>query len=413
MMNRRLIALLLITLLVLGGGLILNGRQDPTPADASASGPLVPALEGKLNDVSTLKIIGANSSVIAELARREDHWVVVGKSGYPADIARIREYLIKLGDARLREAKTAKPENYGRLGVSDLSATDAKGIGVELIGLEKPVSLIVGISSGGGTPGTFVRRAGEPVSYLVNGDLVPEKEASNWLNKTILDVPAAQVRRVTISAPDGAVLSAEKADPNAFNYSVIDLPKGAQLSSESAANLLAGVLASLTLEDVIPAGEAAPDLQSWKATYTSYEGLVVETTLWDKDDKSHARFVAHVDEPQLDAWVASQATKADSARVAAQAAAAQKKAPPPEAKPGDPPTIAANPADAAAALPPPFEADKTKAAKRAELEKQALEINQRTENWTYVIPSFKAINIKKKLSDLLMSKEAAAPPAPK
>lgn len=412
-MNNRLIALLVITLLVLGGGLYLSGKQQAPSERTSAAGPLVPALVNKHNDVSSIKISGANAATIAELARRDDRWVVVGKSDYPADFTRIREYLIKLGDAKLRETKTAKAENYGRLGVEDLTAADAKGVGVELGGLEKPVSLIVGISAGGGTPGTFVRRAGEAESYLVSGDLVPDKESSNWLDKNILDVPAANVRKVAITAPDGSVLAAEKADPNAFNYTVIDLPKGAQLSSESAANLLAGVLASLTLEDVVTAEAVPVDAKPWKAVYTTYDGLVVETTLWDQDDKSYARFVARVEEPQLDAWVATEATKAEAARVAAQAAADAAKAKPAEpAKPGDPPTIEANPADAAAALPPPFDAAKAKADKRAELDKKAQEINQRTEKWTYVLPSFKAINIKKKLSDLLMAKETPAP-APK
>ncbi len=412
-MNNRLIGLLVITVLVLGGGLYLSGRQAAPDDGPSVAGPLVPALEGKLNDVSSIKISGSNAAIIADLARRDDRWVVVSKSDYPADFNRIREYLIKLGDAKLREAKTAKAENYARLGVEDLAAADAKGVGVELGGLEKPIALIVGISAGGGAPGTFVRRSGEAESYLVSGDLVPDKEGSNWLDKNILDVPAADVRKVAITAPDGSVLAAEKTDPSAFNYSVVDLPKGAQLSSESAANLLAGVLASLSLEDVVTAEAVPVDAKPWQAVYTTYDGLVVDTTLWDKDDKSYARFAARVEESLIDAWVAGEATKAEAARVAAQAAADAAKAKPAEPpKPGEAPAIEANPADAAAALPPPFDAAKAKTDKRAELDAKVLEINQRTENWTYVLPSFKAINIKKKLSDLLMAKDAPADKLP-
>jgi hypothetical protein len=408
MMQKRLIALLLITVLVLAGGLYLSQHQVDAPETAGASGPLIPELDGKLNEVSALKITAPNTVVIAELARHDEGWVVVGKSGYPADMTRVREYLIKLGEAALREAKTSKPDNYGRLGVSDLNLADAKGTGVELSGLAKPVSLIVGISSGGGTPGTFVRRAGEAQSYLVSGDLVPEKEPGNWLAKNILDVPAAQVKSVLITAPDGAVLAAEKADPNAFNYTVKNLPKGAQLSSESAANLLAGVLASLALEDVVSADSIPVDPKPWKAVYTTYDGLVVETTLWDQLDKSHARFNVRVDDAELDAWVAAERIKADAARAAAQAqidAAAAKPAAP--VKPGETPAIAANPADQAAALPLPFDAEKTKVGKRGELEKQAAEINARTAKWTYVLPSWKAINIKKRVADMLMTREAA------
>lgn len=412
MMQKRLFALLAITVLVLGGGLWMSHRQSAATDTQTANGALVPNLAAKLNEVSAIKVTGANAVVIADLKRADNGWVVAGKSDYPADISRVREFLIKLSEAKLREAKTAKPENYARLGVEDLSTADAKGAGVELIGLGTPVHLIVGISSGGGSPGTFVRRQGEAASYLVNGDLVPEKEASNWLAKTILDLPSAQIRQVTITAPDASVLRIEKTDPNAFNYSVLDLPKNAKLSGESVANLLAGVLASLTLEDVVPASEILADASAWTGVYMSYEGLVVESKLVDKNDKSFAQFAARVDDAQLDAWVVSEKAKADAARATAQAqidaAAARPQAP----TSGEGAPIVASAADQAAALPAPFDAEKSKSGKRAELQKQADEINARTANWSYVIPSWKAINFKKRLADLLESKEAAGDKLP-
>jgi hypothetical protein len=416
MMQKRLLSLLLITVAVLGIGLILSQRQQPVAETQAESGPLVPELAAKLNDVSSIRITKAKAEVVAELKRGESGWTVTNRHGYPANIGKVREYLIKLSEARVREAKTSKPENYARLGVEDLGAEGATGLGVDLDGLKAPVRLIVGVSAGGGSPGTFVRRVGEAESYLVSGDVIPDKEGGNWLAGEILSLPSAEVRAVQVTAPDKSVLKIEKSDAGQTNYSVLGIPKGRQLSSESIGNLTAAVLDGLTLEDVLPAAQAAPDAAStWSATYTGYDGHVVDITLWDKDGKSWATFAARIDEKSLDAWVAAAKAKADAARAAAEAEAKAKAAADP-AKPADDTAVAGQATDpaeemadasaepAAPALPEPFDADKARADKLAELEVRVAELNMRTSPWAYAIPTWKAANIKKKMDDLLQPK---------
>lgn len=416
MMQKRLLSLLLITVAVLGIGLILTQRQQPVVEGQAQTGPLVPELASSLNDVSSLRITKAKDELVAELKRGDSGWTVSNRHDYPANMGKVREYLIKLSEAKVREAKTSKPENYGRLGVEDLAAEAATGLGVELGGLKAPVKLIVGISSGGGTPGTFVRRHGEAESYLVSGDVIPDKEGANWLAREILSLPSAQIRAVTLTAPDKSTLKIEKSDASATNYTVLDIPKGRKLSSESVGNLSAAVLDGLTLEDLLPAAEATPDAAStWSATYSGYDGFVVDITLWDSNGKVWSRFAARIDETALDAWVAAEKVKADAARATAEAEAAAKTAAA-EAKPADATADAAKPADAAAApaaatadaaatpIPEPFDAAKARADKLAELEKRVAELNARTSPWAYAIPNWKAANIKKKMEDFLEAK---------
>lgn len=405
MMRKRLISLILITIAVLGIGLFLTQRQQPLSEGQAEPGPLIAGLNDAINEVNTLKISGAKDQLIAELAKQDGAWVVVNRHGYPADFAKIREYLIKLADAGIREVKTSKAENYGLLGVEDLSNDDAKGLGVELGGGKLAAKLIVGISAGTGTPGTFVRKQGEAQTLLVSGDLVPERESSNWMAKEILDLPSSQVLSVAVTAPDKSVLKLDKVDPNAFNYTVYGIPKGRQLSSDSAGNLIAGSLASLALEDVTPAADAPVDpASSWTATYVCYDGLTVDATLWGTAEKTQARFAARVDETQLVAWVAKEQARADAERATAEAAAkaatdAAKAAPAADASKGATPDAAAAPA-----VPAPFDAAKASADKRAELEKRVADINARGTRWTYTIPTWKAANIKKTLNDLLQPK---------
>lgn len=417
MMQKRLLSLLLITVAVLGIGLILTQRQQPVVENQTESGPLVPGLANALNDVSSLRISKAKDEVIAQLTRTESGWTVANRHNYPANIGKVREYLIKLSESKLREAKTSKPENYARLGVEDESTETATGFGVEVGGLKEPVKVIVGISSGGGTPGTFVRRQGDATSYLVTGDVIPDKEGGNWLAREIISMPTTEVRAVAVTAPDKSVLKLEKADSAQPNYAVLNLPKGRQLSSESVGNLTAAVLDGLTLEDVLPSAEATADAATtWTATYAGFDGFVVDVTLWDSAGKSWARFAARVDEAALDAWVADQKSNADAMRAAAEAEAAAKAGA--EAAPSgtndataDANPVAAgetaNPADGDApkpAIPEPYDATTARADKLAELQKRVDELNAKTSPWAYAIPTWKAANIKKKTEDLLQPK---------
>lgn len=417
MMQKRLLSLLLITVAVLGIGLILTQRQQPVVENQAESGPLVPELANALNDVSSIKISKAKDEVIAELVRAENGWTVANRHNYPANISKVREYLIKLSESKLREAKTSKPENYSRLGVVDVSSETATGFGVEVGGLKEPVKVIVGISSGGGTPGTFVRRQGDATSYLVSGDVIPDKEGGNWLAREIISMPSAEVRAVAVTAPDKSILTLEKADSAQPNYAVLKLPKGRQLSAESVGNLTAAALDGLTLEDVLPSSEATADAATtWSATYAGYDGFVVDVTLWDSAEKAWTRFAARIDETALDAWVADQKASADAMRAAMEAEAAAKAATDAAAPKTEDATASADAKAATAkaepapdstpapALPEPFDAVKARADKLAELQKRVDELNAKTSPWAYAIPTWKAANIKKKMEDLLQPK---------
>jgi len=400
MMQKRLVALLLITVAVLVIGLLLTQRQQAT-SNMEQSGSLIPELSKSLNSVTGIKISKANNELIAELNKKESGWVVSSLHDYPADFSKVREYLIKLSESKVQEAKTSKPENYARLGVEDVALEDAKGLRVELGGLSAPVKLIVGISGSGNSPGTFVRREGEAPSFLVSGDVIPEKEANNWLAREVLDLPSSEVLSVAVVAPDKSVLKIIKTDAAAPNFTVQGLPKGRTLSSEAAGNATGGALSSVSLEGVMPAAQATPDAaSSWQATYLAYSGLVIDATVWDSGEKTWGKFVARIDDAQLDQWIAEEKTKADAARASAEAEVAAQLA----AKPADGASPNDTVADTTPVIPEAFDVDKAKADKQKELETRVAAINARCSEWVFALPTWKTANIKQKLEDLLAPK---------
>ena len=366
------------------------------PAQTLGSGdPLVPGLADGINEVRMLKITGAGNLPIATLNRGEGGWTVAEKNGHPADVAKIREFLLKLADATIVEAKTSDPNNYPKLGVEEVSATEAKGALVEIEGLKAPVRLIVGNFNARGAEGTYVRRADEAQSLLAKGSFAVDKVAANWLVRDIADIASTRVREVAIES-QGKTLRVAKDQPEDPNYRVLDVPRGREQASEFVANGLASVLSGLRFDDVLPLAGAEPgEARTWKSTYTMFDGLVVEATAWEVDGKDYARFGARIDEAaataSIEAAQAAEVARYESGKAEVEAAnkAALENDPKADQVPLPETPLAVS------------DAAKDREQRLAALRQEAEDFTARTKDWTYVIPAFKFANMNKTLDDML------------
>jgi hypothetical protein len=400
----------LMKLGALAAGLLLAVvlmKNKGTPADSALSQEslVVPGLSEQLNAVSGIKLTGASNTPIISLKRTDKGWVADSINGYGADVSKIRDYLIKLSEAKIREAKTANPDSYTKLGVEDLKAADAKGIQLELEGLKTPVKLIMGSIAGSGGQGVYVRKPEDKQSYLASGQIRPEASVNSWIQAEIANIAVNRVKEVTITPPTGEKLVVRKDKAEDADWAVVDVPKGKELTSPSVGNQLAGTLDTLRLESVLPNASAEPDLSStYHARYVTFEGLVVDVTAWEKDSKGYTRYVASMDTSVSETYILAEQAKAE-AEAKAKAAAAPAPTTGPDGKP-----LAVSPITPVATPPAPFDAAKFRTDKLAELTKQIEEINQRTTGWSYVLPGYKFSNIKKTMADML--KVEGAPPAP-
>ena len=160
MNQKTLIGLAIAALVAIVAAVVLNHANKPSSEGRSdTSNWLAPSLRDHVNDVSKVVVIGAGDKTLATLVRGAKGWTLAEKGGYAIDTGKLREFLLKLGDAKLVERKTVIPEKYATLGVEDVSAKEAKGLQVELDGLAQPLKLILGMTNPRG--GTFVRRVGD------------------------------------------------------------------------------------------------------------------------------------------------------------------------------------------------------------------------------------------------------------
>jgi hypothetical protein len=297
MTPRRLLVLVIVALVAIGGGLWLAQRQ--TGSSGSPEALLYPELKKQLDSVTAVRIYKAGDARAVEIARKDATWSVSERGGYPADAAKLRKLLLALADAKIFEQKTSSAENYKSLGVEDTSVAEATGVRIELAGTPKPVNLIVG-KPGGGAQSQYVRRAGEAPSWLISTSIENASTPDAWLEKDIIDVGADRVQSAAITTAGAKTYTAAKSSRADANFSVDGVPKGKELSAPSAANGLATALVGVTLADVQAANAMPAGAPTAHATYKTFDGLVTDVDGWVRDDKHYIAVKTAFDPAQAD-----------------------------------------------------------------------------------------------------------------
>jgi hypothetical protein len=367
MTSRRLLILGIAAIVAIAAGVWLAGRQGSSGSTADSEA-LYPGLKEQLNSVSAIRIYKAGDARVVELKHQGDTSTVSERDNYPADEGKLRRLLIAIADAKVYEEKTSNPESYATLGVEDTKGNGATSLRIELIGTPKPVNLIVG-KQGAGARSTYVRRAGEPQSWLINSSIDTSATPEAWLRKDIIDVSADRMQSARVETKGAKAYSAAKAARADSNFAVEGLPKGKSLSAPTAANSVAMALTGLSLADVRAASAFQSTPPAAHATFKTFDGLVVDVDGWVQDQK---HFVAL--RPSFDAALA------ERFRVAT--------APADEKKDDKKDAAATAPAEPPKPAPPNVEEDAKKLAAKVG-------------GWAYEIPDYKYESIFKPVDQLV------------
>jgi len=307
-MNNRNLIWLASGLSVLAVLAVIGQRQTTGPSEvAQVDGEFLPGLIDALESVTRMEIVGASSETVATLDRGADGWTVRERDSYPADLTKIRHALLSLAEARILEAKTANPALHDRLGVEDVAAQSAGGLAVTLNDPSDPVTVIVGDAAGDYR--RYVRRADENQSYMINRDPEIGETAADWLDTTVIDVASGRVREITVTHPDGEVVRAAKTSAEDANFAVGGIPEGRSLLYDSVANVIAGVLQNLSLEDVEQVTDTGAE--QTVTELVTFDGLRLTVTGLERDDTTWISITAA---PESDSPQAGQTDAVTDAR---------------------------------------------------------------------------------------------------
>lgn len=347
--------------------------QNRAPSPSLSGSALLPGLDAALNDIDEITLVRAGNETIASIRRSEQGWTVPEKGGYPADIAKIRDALLALSEARIVEEKTANPEFYDRLGVEPVESDSSAGTAVTIrYGDETFPTLILGDVEG--TSQRYARRADEARSLLIDRDPELPRSAPQWLQTGILDLGSDRVREVAIEHADGESVRIYKDDAGQTNYSVDAVPEGRELQYAGVANVTGNALRDLALEDVEQAGNDASE-PGVTTRFRTFDGLLVTARGYERGDENWLEFEAAVDtEPAAEQGVDSAAEDdGETADALVEATDGGESAVPGNAG-----------ADSAA---------------------EAMAINATVAGWRYRIPSYKYEQMTRRLEDLLSEAE--------
>lgn len=356
-MNAKTLKILVVaTLVCVAAAFAFQKLGSPGSGQADLPDRVAPGLAARLNEVAAIEITGAEGAL--RLARAGEEWTVASKDGYPAKFDTVKQLLVALAELAPRERKTADPERYTRLGLTD-PGVGSESLGVRLAaadGSEIAGFILGGQVDAGGTPQRFVRTAGDPQSWLAEGQIDAPTDAMRWLDAAITQIARDRITRVTITHPDAEVVSLAR-EQGGTNYTIETVPEGRTPKPAGEVGATASALAYLRFDDV-RAGEG-PDGQAGEpvvAVYETADDLRVTVRTWEVEGKWWATFEAEA-----------------IAGPAAPAGESSEESPPSADPPADP------------AADPQAEADT---------------LDAKLSGWVFSIPEYQAKSFRKRLADL-------------
>ena len=312
MINNKLIALSLVTITVIVAATIFANLHAPQSDKQKAS--FFPELIKQIESVNYISIKGYNDSI--NLTRKNDIWGIDEFDGYPALPEKIKSAVLGAADLKINASKTALPRLYHRLGVEGPEVEDTASLLLTLSdsNQNKIIEVIVGkprlSSSAKNTSGLYVREPEKEKSYLVDGVLDISAIKTDWIKRSLFDIPAEAVKSVSVSHADGDSYTLYKNEKGQEYFELEDMPNNQELASELIINRFGTILQDLQIsgarllddepgrkgnEANVFAINSLTRLDSTIKVMT-FEGIVVRITSFKHDGIAYASFKFSYDE---------------------------------------------------------------------------------------------------------------------
>ncbi len=279
--------LILALVVVAAGSAIWYNNSSEGPAAAAPEQTLFPALADSLSSVSELTLTRAGGEEIS-IEKKDGEWVLGRKPRYYVDPSKVGTLLVAASEARQVEAKTTNPEFFSRLGLSDISEADSEAVLLSVEASGQSFDVLLGNSSERFGGSTFVRKPTEQATYLVSPAINADTDADAWLDKLIFDIQPDEVQSVTVMDGTNTLSEIRKDAMFGSEFELVGREEG-QAVNDAVIRGLARGLSGLRFNDV-KQGVAFPvnDYKRLNVTYTLFSGVIVNTTLFYRDNDADA-----------------------------------------------------------------------------------------------------------------------------
>ena len=347
-MSDRKLAVLGMLAVIMAGWAILQSRlsQRVNEADFSSSA-LIEGMD--IEAMEAIQITSEQGQSVTTLQRSGKGFVVTDKDVYPADIAKINTLINNCLDIRTYEVITSNPDNHADLKVT----TDTARYVVEFQGDKGNTVVGFAMSETDEDQNAFVRLLSSDQVYSVQSPPFINTQPLDFVDKKLLQVEKDKIASVSVQTEEDEYMltSPEGSD----NIEMENMPAGKQFKGTAYESVF-GALGYLNFDDVMSVESAPKDLQ-FDSVYTCklYDKTVYKLVLAKADEKTYTKISADF----TDKTPVEKERRVESE-----------------------------------------EELKEKEAKLLAID-NVTEFNQKHQNWVYEIPSYKADNLVKPLSEII------------
>lgn len=260
-MNAKIVGVLVLLLVVLGGGALLVRQQGQgqKPASTGTLGqPLLKGLKG--SDVATIAIREPKGAIT--LARKDERWTVLERAGYPADFDKVREFVLKAIELKIGQSEPIGEKDRERLELAanattvEFQGADGKPLAKLLLG-KKYFKTDGERSEKARGDGRFVMLAGDDKTvYIISDPLVQASTKSeDWVARA--GFAAEGVKSLEVKPAEGESWKIERSGDNA-DWKLTPIKAGEKVEV-TRANAASYSLNNIELVDVAPK-DVKPDV---------------------------------------------------------------------------------------------------------------------------------------------------------
>ena len=298
-MSARLLGILVAILVVLGAAALWlqhKERADQAPEDAMLGKPVLVGLHGA--DIGMIRIKAPDATLT--LRRDGVRWVVGERGDFPADIAKVRDFVVKAIGLKIGQSEPISAADRARLELDAPSAAKGGGTLVEFdSGAGKPLaSVIVGGKY-------FKRTPDDPKTAKADGRfvLLPDAAGNAIIVADPLDQAVADdakwIDRHAFAAEDPISIDVHHADGDHWRlvrgadasgpWTLVDAKPGEKLAENTVLSVAAAA-GGLDIADVIekdPQRAAKTLAKPTVVTVVSKDGLTYTLDIGAAEDRKH------------------------------------------------------------------------------------------------------------------------------
>jgi len=301
MFKNKLIVFTIITVVVIIAASVFVKLRAPQSGKERAA--FFPGLSSEIEAINHISIKGYAGSV--NLSRINDIWVIDEFDGYPALPDKVKSTVLGAADLKINAPKTTLPRLYSRLGVEGPEVEDSTSLLLSLKDAERNsiVEMIVGklrlSSASQSTPGLYIRKLDDEQSYLVDGVVDITSSKTDWIERSLFDIPAEAIRAVRVEHADGDTYTLFKNEKGQEQFNLANLPSGKKLASELIISRYGSILQDIQINGARSKEKLQKPENSINVLVHTFEGTVVELVAFEHDDIPYGSFEFRFDESLL------------------------------------------------------------------------------------------------------------------